>query len=454
MLKLYWKIFLGFWLTGLLLGGGALLVNQQLQQNLTQEIAGLSPAEILNRTEFIVRRIPEDIADWQVRLAENDIHLHLKYSKKNSLSQATVSAETNAIFSQLDQEKTYEHTTFSRSQVGRKIRSTNGRDIYFLLDMPSINIYQLRKFAGQFAVQLGLALSVSAIACYILAKYLTRHLKKISAASQALAQGDLSARVERIDKGLRDELTLLAQDFNQMADSLETAMNNQRRLVRDISHELRSPLARLQIALELARKKTDISELDNIEQQANRLNEMIGQLLSLPSEQTQLDDTVDLCTLLDSILEDNQIEADEKNVSFAYQHGATEALIAANATQLHSALENIVRNAIHYTAANSVISLELDAHSYLSENTNNSFSMKYRISIRDQGSGVPAKDLPHIFEPFYRVDQARNRKTGGYGIGLAIVKRVVSSHNGTVEAHNINPGLELVVELPASNITT
>jgi len=228
-----------------------------------------------------------------------------------------------------------------------------------------------------------------------------------------------------------------------MADALETAMNNQRRLVRDISHELRSPLARLQIALELARKKAAISELDNIEQQANRLNDMIGQLLSLPSDQMQLDDTIDLSELVESILEDSQLEASNKHVTLKYAHDKKEALIAANVTQLHSAIENIVRNAIHYTPANSSIEIEL--------NTSN---LTHSLRVRDQGPGVPAEDLPHIFEPFYRVDQARNRKTGGYGIGLAIVNRVISSHNGTVEARNSQQGLELLVELPAATIET
>lgn len=451
MLKLYWKIFLAFWLTGLILGGGALLVSQQLQQNSSLEISSLSPAELVNRTEFIIRRIPADAQDWQTRLAENDIALYLKSSPSYSLSQAKQPQHIASIMAYLNTQPEYEKSTFARAQAGRKLTSINGNTVYFVLDMPSINIFQLKQLAKHLTVQLGLAFILSAIACYIMAKYLTRNLKKISAASHALAQGDLSARIELHKTRVADELTLLGQDFNHMAAKLETSMNNQRRLVRDISHELRSPLARLQLALALARQKQEIPELGRIEQEANRLNDMIGQLLFMPKDQVDLDATIDLKELLESIIEDCQIEADAKQVQINFTCSHHEALLSANANLLHSALENILRNAIRYTATNTGILIKLipAKESLKQTDTNNTSSASHLLTFEDHGAGIPAEDLPYIFEPFYRVDQARNRNTGGYGIGLAIVKHAVNTHNGSIEAHNTGSGLMVKLTLPA-----
>ena len=465
MLNLYWKIFLGFWLTGLALGGGAVFVSQQLMQDAPLEIRGLSPAELANRTSFIIRRLPADTNDWQTRLAENDIQLYLDTAPVNSLAASTPPDAVAKIFAQLETRDFIERSTLTRLTIGKLERVADGKTVKYVLDMPSFTLFRLRQLFEQWAVQLLLALAISAAACLVIARHLTRNLKQISLASRALAGGDLSARTQVTNHALKDELTVLAEDFNVMADSIQAGIENQKRLVRDISHELRSPLARLQIALELARQQANEqttpndnttqtnSALNRIAVEADRLNEMIGQLLAMPEQAARLDDTVDLEELLRAIIDDNQIEATKKSVKleFSRRTATDEALVSANASQLHSALENIIRNAIHYTNEGTQVTVTLADSSEPPAAVNGVKANKcesYCVSVSDCGPGVPQQDLPRIFDPFYRVDRARNRKTGGYGIGLAIVHRVIAAHHGKVHAHNGAHGLVVEVLLP------
>lgn len=443
MFRLYWKIFLGFWLTGFFLGIAAIVVNQQLSQDRNSELTGLDPAEIANRTAFILRRLPNEVRDWQQTLADRDITLYLRSKQSQSLANTSVSPEIEKLFSKLEKQPRANKTGLTQTLWGEKIESINGREMRFVLDMPGLGVFRIREFAGEITAQFALAMLVSGIACWILARYLTRNLAKISAATRRLAAGDLETRIEVRQRITKDEIDGLSQNFNNMAEALETSAQNQRRLVRDISHELRSPLARLQIALELARQGQSEKQLDRIEQEADRLNDMIGQLLAMPESTMQLGDCIDLGELLSDIIEDSKIEADRKNISFQFQI-KREMLVAASTNDLHSALENIIRNAIRYTSENSTI--EIETHE------KNIEPGVFEIAVSDEGPGIPETDQPYIFEPFYRVDQARNRKTGGYGIGLAIVKRVITAHNGSVSAENWRQtgrsGLKIKVTLP------
>lgn len=440
MLNLYWKIFLGFWITGLLLGGGAFLVNQQLQSDLPIELRGLSPSEIINRTAFIVRRLPQDLEAWRSELEENDIKLYVDTGGPGSLSQMTPPAAIADIFSQLKSQSHVEYSSFTRLRVGKQEQNPSGQITPFVLDMPGISLFRIRQLAEQLTVQLVLAISLSAIACFILARYLTRNLKEISAASQALAAGDLGTRINAKQRFFRDELSLLADDFNHMAASLEESTESQRRLVRDVSHELRSPLARLQIALELARKNNSAEQLDRIELEAERLNDLISQILAVPDNQHARESEIDLALLLKQVVADNTLEANDRQVTLKVEIPVSRGFrLRANATQLQSALENVIRNAIHYTDHNTTVNVRLE-----------NFDSHFVISIADNGPGVPDTDLGLIFEPFYRVDPARNRKTGGYGVGLAIVKRTIENHGGKVAAANSGHGLVVTISLPVA----
>lgn len=463
MFRLYWKIFLGFWLTGFVLAAFAIVVNQQLSQNPESEIAGLNPKEVANRTSFILRRLPDEASSWQASLLENDIRLYTRRERRNSISDVTAPEAIEELFALLQVRGSVESQTLTSARIGRRVESINSETVYYVLDMPGAGISGLRELAGQVTAQFALSMFISAIACWVLARYLTRNLEKIRQATQRLALGDLSARIEIPKRFTRDELDALAAEFNHMANALESSMKNQRRLVRDVSHELRSPLARLQIALELARTKEPNKQLDRIEQEATRLNDMIGQLLAMPDAEMPLEDCVDLIPMLSEIVEHSRIEADTRGIVFTTNFAIEEALVAANATQLHSALENIIRNAIRYNRDGEVI--EVIVENYSGQGAPNSIGKPelqsqttlksvaggdhFSIIVKDNGPGIPEEDLPHIFKPFYRVDPSRTRKTGGYGIGLAIVGQVVTAHGGLVKATNWERGLLMSVTLPS-----
>ena len=445
MLSLYWKIFIGFWFSSMMLSSAALYLSHQIQGISSIDLKGISSIKIIDRTVFIVRRLPNEITDWQRQLSENDIRLFIKRKTNSPLTEQVFSKKINEIFNQLDNKHYYEKSNLTRLQIARKEKSIDGTEIKFIIDMPSRNILKLRDWINRIGVQFSLALTLSALICFILARYLTRNIKQLSVASRALAGGDLTARATLSNLSKNDELSELGNDFNRMASALEESTKQQKRLVRDISHELRSPLARLQISLELAKQKGGSEELDRIDTEASRLNDLIGQLLSIPEQSSQLNDTIDLIELIKDILNDGEIEAQVKKVHLEFKSNINEALVSANLSELHSALENIIRNAIKYTYDDSIVSVNI-------QKEDKKYGAEYIITVSDNGPGVPEEDLEKIFEPFYRVDQARNRKTGGYGVGLAIAHRIINTHGGYIKAINKINGLSIKISLPKAKI--
>ncbi|MGI8919758.1 MAG: ATP-binding protein [Pyrinomonadaceae bacterium] len=285
---------------------------------------------------------------------------------------------------------------------------------------------------------LGLIL-VGGAFCYWLARYLTAPVKKLRIATQELARGNLSARVGR-SGGRRDELVSLGSDFDLMAEQIESLVQAQRRLLGDISHELRSPLARLNVALELARQRSGAeaaSALARIQREAESLNEMIGQLLTLTRLQTGAREIqkskFNLCRLVREIAEDAEFEAQSGNCAVTLESDAA-CNFTGNEQLLRRAIENVVRNAVHYTPEGSSIEIAVGRASL---ETNHD---AVAISVRDHGPGVPESALEEIFRPFYRVDDARDREAGGVGLGLAIAERAILLHGGTVSAANAADG--------------
>jgi signal transduction histidine kinase len=274
--------------------------------------------------------------------------------------------------------------------------------------------------------------------CYAFAYHLTSPVRRLRTVLDRFGQGDLSLRAA-INR--KDELGELATSFNQMADRIQTLLTAERRLLLDISHELRSPLARLGVAVELARSGEDRDHmLDRIQKEADRLNELVAELLQVtrvegdPSMQKR--EEVPLDELLADIVYDSLLEAKSKD--------CTLLLKAPMAVSLHGdeelirrAIENVIRNAIRYAPAGTPVDIELGRLGDTAE-----------ISVRDYGPGVPEEALPRIFDPFYRVDSDRNRISGGLGLGLAIARRSVELHKGKLTARNANPGLLVTIQLP------
>jgi len=289
----------------------------------------------------------------------------------------------------------------------------------------------------------------SGLVCYLLSWYLTKPIVRLRTATRQLAAGDLKARIGAPGATRRDEVAGLMRDFDTMAERIETLLNAQSRLLNDISHELRSPLARLNVALGLARQRAGVESadmLDRIELEASRLNELIGRILTLArledGEQLVPQTPVPLDELVQSVVEDAEFEAQARHCHVNAKIGEGDWEVRGNASLLHSAVENVVRNAIRYTAERSAIEVELAREMRAS-------AAEAVVRVSDAGPGVPADALAKLFEPFYRLDEARGRQTGGVGLGLAITERAVRFHGGKVSAFNRKPsGLIVEIRLP------
>jgi signal transduction histidine kinase len=288
----------------------------------------------------------------------------------------------------------------------------------------------------------------SGLVCYILARYLTSPIVRLRAATQKLAAGDLTARAGASSSRRHDETAELVRDFDRMAERIESLLTAQGRLLTDISHELRSPLARLNVALELARQRSGPgaqSALERIDREATRLNGLIAELLTIArlegSEGSMPRFPVQLEPLIQEIARDGEFEAQNRicHVELSVVH---DCVVIGNRALLHSAIENVVRNAVRYTGQGTEVEIRL-------EEAQGSFGSEAVITVADSGPGVPEDALDKIFQPFYRIDDARGRQTGGVGLGLAITERAVRLHGGMVKAANRpQGGLMVEIRLP------
>ena len=284
----------------------------------------------------------------------------------------------------------------------------------------------------------------AAAACYGLARYVARPLAILRSTTRALAAGDLRVRVGATMGRRTDEFAELGRDFDRMAERLDALVTAERRLLRDISHELRSPLARLNVALELARQRAgdDQAALDRIEREAERLNALIGQLLMLARLESgtsaPAQAAVDLAGLVREVAEDAAFEARARGRRVEIVETCDDVVVG-DPDLLRSAVENVVRNAVRHAPESTAVEIGL-------RRVGRRGAAMVRIAVRDHGSGVPEAALPHIFQAFYRVGDARARGTGGVGLGLTIVDRTIRLHGGTVRAANAADG-GLVVEL-------
>jgi len=275
--------------------------------------------------------------------------------------------------------------------------------------------------------------------CYWLAIEVTKPVRALQKAVERFGRGDLSARV---NSTRRDELGQLARTFDRMAGRIETLLAAERRLLLDISHELRSPLARLGVAVELARSGDDRdAALNRIQRESDRLNSLVGGLLQVTraeGDPNSLRRTpVRLDELVQQLVDDAQIEAAARGCSVDYDLREP-VTVEGDPELLRRAVENVIRNAIRYSPRDSSIQISLARN-----------DGKALVDVRDRGPGVPEEALPRLFDPFYRVESDRDRSSGGVGLGLSIARRAIELHKGAIRARNANPGLEVELQLPA-----
>ncbi|MEZ5498496.1 MAG: ATP-binding protein [Steroidobacteraceae bacterium] len=294
------------------------------------------------------------------------------------------------------------------------------------------------------------AVLITAIVSLLLSRSITRPIDDLRRVSEALAQGDLTAGPGPRSLGRRDALGALAASFAHMAERIRELLGARERLLRDVSHELRSPLTRMRLAIGIARQPgADLqTQLARVEKEAERMDELVDRVLALSrlgssSEPGLAFETVQLSSLLREIVRDAGLEAGARTQSLHFDDdAATDLEVRADPQWLASAIDNVLRNAIRHAPVGSRIDLALQRSDAMA-----------RITISDQGPGVPEQELQKIFEPFHRVAGARERSSGGEGIGLAITARVVATHGGTVSAANASEGSGLIVTimLPAGS---
>lgn len=338
------------------------------------------------------------------------------------------------------------------ARVALVVRGQSGRDYIFATELPAGPRAALGINRTAVLLQWGVALLVSGLICSLLTRYLTAPILRLREMSQKLAAGDLGARTSSGLAKRQDEIGDLVRDFNAMASRIEDLISRQRQLISDVSHELRSPLARLNVALDLGReRKGNDPAFEQMQQDIRLLDEMIGRLLTIAKLDISAPHIpmmdVDLADLLSQIVRNAEFELREPNGGIRLTSSGR-CIVSGSADLLHSAIENVIRNAIRYTENGTSVEIRMECEQ-------SSSGGSVRLVVRDYGPGIPESELKNIFQPFYRVTGARDRQSGGTGLGLAIADRVVRIHGGTIRAENATPrGLKTEIVLPQSSIAS
>lgn len=443
----FFKLFISFWLMAALVIGALNLsvwVRSGSEPNPERNRGAFGEALNLyaeSAVQVYDREGPQAFEQYAARsLKEAGSEISLFDAGGDPLTSPRPSQDAASLASEI--QGTQEHlarvSSLGRLTWGRPVVAPSGKKYILVLRLRQPYVPRNLPALGTLA-----AILLSGLISYLVALYLTSPIKKLRSTVHAFAEGNLEARVSPELGNRRDEIADLGREFDHMAEQIAALIAAQKRLLADISHELRSPLARLTVALELARRNSGgraATALDRIEQEAERVNKLVGQLLTITRLESGAErvppETVALEELVQQVIDDADFEAKplEKSVRAIELERCR---VRGSSELLRSAIENIVRNAIRYTAQSTAVEVTL----------------RWRLdtavlTVRDHGPGVPEAELEHIFEPFYRVSEARERWSGGVGLGLSIAERTVKLHNGTIRAENVPGGLQVTIELP------
>lgn len=441
------RIFIGFWLATLAILGSWMLASHYFDSNpdgesFTHRRPG-PPHRFMLRTIYQLQNLGDEAMSELVKKVktDHDITIYLLNRQGQDLFGRQTSPEIKAVAGALEtRRRVFRDTPGGRLLAHSIYREQQGTlRAVFAFPPPRHNLLAL--LGSHLWLRIGLAILISGLVCFGLSRLMTRRLKQLQLASRQLANGDLDTRLRVREQG-GDETDELGRDFNSMAGQLQERIKAQKRLLGDVSHELRSPLARLRLALALAQEQPDKSpdNLQRIERETERLEQLIGQLLASQAGAMELDKHIDLLPLLLQLCGDANFEGTTQAKRVKLNHSIDQAIVASAGDLLHKSLENILRNALIHTPANSTVRVDLDQ-----------VGDCYRICIEDQGPGVAEEDLARIFDPFYRTDTARSRDSGGHGLGLAIARRAIQRHGGQVRAENSGHGLAVTVSLPVGS---
>ena len=447
--RLFIKVFLGFWLISVsILGSWILLANyfDELPGGQTELRKDGPPPRYLLRLIYSLENQPLSKFPGIVERASerHGIDIYLLRRDGSELLDREVPAQVMRAARQLSPSK---RRAMLKSPQGQIIAHTLFRGererMAAVIAFPEPRAVVATLGANPL-LRIAIAILISGLVCYLLSRLLTRRVKLLQSTAGKLAAGDLSARIPVAASG-GDEADELARQFNHMASELEQRIQGQKRLLQDVSHELRSPLARLRIALALAQEQPepDSQYLKRIEQETERLDELSGQLLTSQSDSLTLDTHIDLVPLLQDMAADADFEGKSQDKRVALFTDLDEAVVLSHDDLLQKCFENVVRNALSHTPSGTQVTLDLRR-----------IEGNYHLSIEDCGPGVPESELERIFDPLYRVDRNRTRETGGYGLGLSIAKRAIEQHNGRLAATNTGAGLRVSATLPVGTDAT
>ncbi|MDE2304985.1 MAG: HAMP domain-containing protein [Gammaproteobacteria bacterium] len=461
MHSLFARIFLLFWLAMAVIAAGSIAVTNAIA---TRELESLEwqkrPAVSVAASEALARGGPAALRAWLAanrhRLIGHDLYIIGPDGRDLLGRTLSPPARHRLEFGRQAEELGFTHRRFGGAapldlrpmRLAPQIVTADGRVYTILIAPRRPGLFGALTLPGIPPAVLAIALIVSALASGWLARQLSAPIRRMQAGARALAEDRLELRVSAGLDGRKDELAVLARDFDAMAEQLRATRAARRQLLRDISHELRSPLARMRVAIALARQSPadPARQIDRMEREIERLDGLIGQVLKLarlhPHAPVLEREAVDLDELLAEVVRDASFEAAAKRVSVRLQ-GAARRELAANRELLRSAIENVLRNAVRYSPDGADVDLRIESE-----------ADAVRIHVLDRGPGVPAAELQRIFEPFYRVAESRDRDSGGEGIGLAITAQVLRAHGGAAQASNRpGGGLDVLLELPLGSET-
>jgi two-component system sensor histidine kinase CpxA len=443
--SLFWKIFVSFMVAMTITSVGAIYVTYQIvSRPLTQTDFEGRDRIIREVSEALARGGERGLKEW---LNENPrptrgTVLLVTNQRGDELLGRAMPRELRALLNFRPRSRRPERPpNFQGVQLTPSLTGPDGEEYRLLFARAPDTIYGLLMWPGtQFAV-LTIASLAAAVMSLLLARYVSAPIVRLQKASRALAAGALDTRVGAPSTRRRDEVGTLARDFDAMAERIQELVTAKETLLRDVSHEFRSPLARIRMALALAERRAGEAsrpDLARIEREAERLDALVGQVMTLTRLRTTdapRRDIVRLDTLVGEVVDDARFEYPDANLGFVAE---SEVSLRGDAEGLKSAIENVVRNAMIYGDRAKPMEVRVDSDGAFAT-----------VRVLDRGPGVPDAELERIFEPFYRTDKSRDHRQDGQGIGLAITARVTELHGGKVTARNrAEGGLEIAIELP------
>lgn len=464
MRRLFWKLFLTYWLALILFSAAALYLSNRYLESVRAQYEAVTLREdvlshLASAKTAAVKGVP-GLETWAREIDQRELvpWLVLDANGRDVLNRETRPRVLDRLarYQRASEDarraaaealgKPNERPTGSMP-LDRMIMLPDGTRYWLVPDYQNVDLYRLFSRPHVAALPITLALIVAGFFSFVLARYLSSPIERLRRASIAYASGNFSHRVGPELGARRDEIVDLAHSLDDMAARLDSLLSAQRTLLRDVSHEIRSPLARVQAALGLARQRSRgaEAELSRIDAEVERLNEMVGSILSFSRLNAGTDararEEIDLVELAKIALEDARVEATPRNIALHFESPIATAPLHGDAKLIHSAIENILRNAVRHSPDGGAIEVSVNRESVAGDGE------EYQVRIRDHGPGVPQDMLEPIFEAFTRLKGANS--SSGVGLGLAIARKAIEAHGGSLRAENASGGgLRVIARLP------